>query len=164
MARMTAARPMPAASTIRAQSRVSVIVREGRRWLMSRAWREAPSGNRFVEDERAASKGSLTSGALAQIMEGRSKHRVNRLGVDVAGFPRARCRSVTTKPLPISERELWACAQKIINRHGRDAEWHAAVRADELLSDGDLDGQRVWKAILARIVDWRRESLPPLLQ
>lgn len=64
----------------------------------------------------------------------------------------------------ISERELWACARKVIDMHGRDAELHAAMRADELLADGDLEGQRVWKAILARIEDWRREMLPPLLQ
>lgn len=68
------------------------------------------------------------------------------------------------KPHSVGERELWACAQKVIDMHGRDAELHAAGRADELLEAGDLDGQRVWKAILARIEAWRREHLPPLLQ
>ena len=67
-------------------------------------------------------------------------------------------------PPPISERELWACAQKVIDIHGRDAELHAAQRADELLEAGDLDVQRVWKAILKRIQTWRRENMPPLLQ
>ena len=66
--------------------------------------------------------------------------------------------------LPIGERELWACAQTMINRHGTDAEWHAAQRADELLDSGDLDGQRVWKAILIRIAQLRDPALPPLLQ
>jgi hypothetical protein len=64
----------------------------------------------------------------------------------------------------ISERELWACAYKIIDMHGSGAELHAAMRADELLADGNVDGQRVWKAILARIEEWRRESLPPMRQ
>lgn len=64
----------------------------------------------------------------------------------------------------IGERELWACAQKVVDMHGVDAEIHAAMRADELLNAGDLDGQRVWKAILARIEIWRAENLPPLLQ
>lgn len=68
------------------------------------------------------------------------------------------------KPGSIGERELWSCAQKVIGMHGSDAELHAAQRADELLDAGDLDGQRVWKAILARIVAWRREDRPPLLQ
>lgn len=64
----------------------------------------------------------------------------------------------------ISDWELWACARKIIDRHGTEAELHAAQRADELLEAGDIDGQRVWKAIVARIREWRREELPPLLQ
>lgn len=68
------------------------------------------------------------------------------------------------QPGRLSERELWACAQKVIDRHGPDAEFHAAQRADELLENGDIDGQRVWKAILARIETWRAEHLPPLLQ
>ena len=66
--------------------------------------------------------------------------------------------------VPISDRELWACACKVIDMHGAGAELHAAMRADELLAGGDLDGQRVWKAILARIVEWRREGLPPMHQ
>lgn len=52
----------------------------------------------------------------------------------------------------------------MIDRHGRDAELQAAPRADELLADGDLEGRRVWKAILTRIEAWRQEALPPLLQ
>jgi len=65
---------------------------------------------------------------------------------------------------PISDRELWACAQKVIDMHGPDAELHAAFRADELLEAGDIDGQRVWIAILRRIEEWRADHLPPLLQ
>ena len=64
----------------------------------------------------------------------------------------------------ISDRELWACACKVIDMHGAGAELHAAMRADELLADGDVDGQRVWKAILARIAEWRCEGLPPMRQ
>ena len=65
--------------------------------------------------------------------------------------------------MPISDRELWGCAHKLVSLHGADAELHAAQRADELLEAGDLDGERVWKAILTRIEAWRRERLPPLL-
>lgn len=64
----------------------------------------------------------------------------------------------------ISDRELWACAQKVIDMHRTDAELHAAMRADELLEAGDVDGQRVWMAILSRIEQWRSVHLPPLLQ
>ncbi len=64
---------------------------------------------------------------------------------------------------PITDRELWACAQKVIDMHGPDAELHAAMRADELLDAGDIDGQRVWLAILARIDEWRSKNVPLLL-
>lgn len=67
-------------------------------------------------------------------------------------------------PRSVSERELWACACKVIDMHGAGAERHAARRADELLAEGDIDGQRVWKAILARIEEWRREDLPRMRQ
>ena len=70
---------------------------------------------------------------------------------------------MTDRP-PLSDRELWACAQKVLDMHGTDAELHAALRADELLESGDIDGQRVWLTILARIEEWRSEHLPPLLQ
>jgi hypothetical protein len=36
-------------------------------------------------------------------------------------------------------------------QHGEDAPIHAAMRADELLDAGDIDGQAVWKQILAAI-------------
>lgn len=63
-----------------------------------------------------------------------------------------------------SDRELRGCAQKVIDMHRTNAELHAAMRADELLEAGDIDGQRVWMAILSRIEQWRSDHLPPLLQ
>lgn len=70
----------------------------------------------------------------------------------------------TSTAVSISDRELWACACKVIDMHGPGAELHAALRADELLAEGDVAGQRVWKAILARIEEWRRDGLPPMRQ
>jgi hypothetical protein len=60
----------------------------------------------------------------------------------------------------ISDRELWACANKMIQMHGLDAGFHAATRADELLASGDLDGQRTWKLILARIEELQLSRAP----
>ena len=37
------------------------------------------------------------------------------------------------------------------DQHGEDAPIHAAMRADELMARGDLDGQAVWKLILRAI-------------
>jgi hypothetical protein len=47
--------------------------------------------------------------------------------------------------------ELWACAQHYIKRHLDDAPIHAAMRADELLAEGDLEGARNFQAIFRRI-------------
>lgn len=49
------------------------------------------------------------------------------------------------------EQELWAAANMLINRHREDAWFHAAQRADELSSQGDLRGQSTYIAILRRI-------------
>jgi hypothetical protein len=51
----------------------------------------------------------------------------------------------------ITEWELWACAHHYILEHGEDAPIIAAMQADELLADGDLDGFRTFQSILRRI-------------
>lgn len=51
----------------------------------------------------------------------------------------------------ISEWELWACANHFVTRHGEDAGIVAAMRADELLTAGDLDGAKTMRAIVRRI-------------
>ena len=60
----------------------------------------------------------------------------------------------------ISDWELWACANKMIESHGADAAIHAAMRADALLDEGDLAGQRTWRAILQRIEQLQSGSAP----
>ena len=42
-------------------------------------------------------------------------------------------------------------AKSLINQHGVEAPVHSAMRADEMLGVGDLDGQAVWKAILKAV-------------
>ena len=54
-------------------------------------------------------------------------------------------------PAILSDWELWACANETIRQHGFDAPIHAAMRADELLERGDLDGARAWRLIVHRI-------------
>jgi len=51
----------------------------------------------------------------------------------------------------ISEWELWACAQHYIRNHGADAPILAAMRADELLDQGDMAGARAFQQIVIRI-------------
>ena len=42
-------------------------------------------------------------------------------------------------------------ANSLIKQHGEDAEIHAAMRRDELLDQGDVDGVFVWKRILEAV-------------
>jgi hypothetical protein len=51
----------------------------------------------------------------------------------------------------IAEWELWACANHFIRQHGEDAAVVVAMRADELLAAGDLEGMRTFQAIVRRI-------------
>lgn len=51
----------------------------------------------------------------------------------------------------ITEWELWACANHYIREHGEDAPVIAAMRADELLAEGDLAGSRTFQSIVRRI-------------
>lgn len=51
----------------------------------------------------------------------------------------------------ISEWELWACAQHYVREFEGDAVFQAALRADELLEAGDVEGAHTFTAILQRI-------------
>ena len=51
----------------------------------------------------------------------------------------------------LTDWELWACANHYIAMHGDDAAVIAAMRCDELFAEGDLDGVRNYRAIVARI-------------
>lgn len=51
----------------------------------------------------------------------------------------------------ISDREIWTCAIEQICQHGDDAAVQTAMRADELLERGDIDGARAWQLIVRRI-------------
>ena len=59
--------------------------------------------------------------------------------------------------MAISDWELWACANEVIRQHGEDAAIHAAMKADELLFDGDAPGAAVWRQIVRRINDLQAE-------
>lgn len=51
----------------------------------------------------------------------------------------------------IPEWEIWACANHFIEKHGADAPIFAAMRADELLAEGDLQGSRAFQRIVQKI-------------
>lgn len=48
-----------------------------------------------------------------------------------------------------SDLDIYRTANLLIKQYGNDGAWmNAAMRADELLEAGDMDGQRVWIRIL----------------
>ena len=56
------------------------------------------------------------------------------------------------------EIDIWRAADLLVKRHGDDAEITAAQRADERLAEGDLDGQMIWKRILAAVRELQRKT------
>ena len=55
----------------------------------------------------------------------------------------------------ISDRELWACANQVLNHHGPDADQFIAERMSSLARDGDTAGTQIWLAIAERVGNLR---------
>ena len=47
----------------------------------------------------------------------------------------------------LSEWELWACANRVLQSHGEHAATHAAEQIEALARADDADGVRAWRAI-----------------
>lgn len=50
-----------------------------------------------------------------------------------------------------TEREIWACAGRIVEQHGDKARMIATIRADELRERGDFAGGDTWSRIALAI-------------
>ena len=59
--------------------------------------------------------------------------------------------------LMLSDLDLWRAANVMIKRYGDGAAIEAAMRADEFLDQGILDGQRLWMRIMQAIEELQRE-------
>ncbi len=59
-----------------------------------------------------------------------------------------------------SDLDIYRTANELIKQHGEDAPIHAAMRADEMLEAGDLDGQSTWKQILKTIEELQSRERP----
>ena len=51
----------------------------------------------------------------------------------------------------ISEIDIFRSAHLMIDQHGKDASIQSAMKADELLAEGDVDGVAVWHRIIVAI-------------
>ncbi len=57
-----------------------------------------------------------------------------------------------------SDLDIHHAAAILVKDHGEDAPIHAAMRADELLDQGDMDGKGVWLRILATVKELLAEE------
>jgi hypothetical protein len=55
--------------------------------------------------------------------------------------------------------DIWRCAQLYINNYGDEAATEAAIMADNFLSKGNIEAQRVWLRI-AKAIDELRTVKP----
>jgi hypothetical protein len=63
--------------------------------------------------------------------------------------------------MPVADVDIWRAAHLMMKRHGEDAAIVAAQRADEMLAQGDLEGQTVWKRIVVAIDELNRRRPAP---
>ncbi len=59
-----------------------------------------------------------------------------------------------------SDLDIYRAANELIEQHGEDAAIHAAMRADELAADGDMEGRAVWLRIVKAIEELLSEERP----
>ena len=59
-----------------------------------------------------------------------------------------------------SNLDIYRTANELIKQHGEDAPIHAAMRADELLEAGDMEGKAVWLRVLAAVDEWLSGERP----
>ncbi len=59
-----------------------------------------------------------------------------------------------------SDLDIYRSANELIKQHGEDAPILAAMRADELMETGDMDGRAVWLRVLESIEELLSEERP----
>ena len=60
----------------------------------------------------------------------------------------------------VSEISIYRTANEFIKQYGEDAAIFVAMRSDELLAQGDIDGQRVWIKIMKAVDELQSTDLP----
>ena len=59
-----------------------------------------------------------------------------------------------------SDLDVYRSANELIEQHGEDAPLHAAMRADELMETGDMDGRAVWLRIVKAVEELQSKERP----
>lgn len=53
----------------------------------------------------------------------------------------------------MDEIDIWRAAKLMIDQRAEEAELAASLRADALLANGDVEGERIWRRIHRAIVE-----------
>ncbi len=61
----------------------------------------------------------------------------------------------------IRDLDIYRSANVLIRDHGEDAAIEAAMRADAMMDNGDLDGCAVWKRIVRAVEEIQRAEPAP---
>ena len=56
------------------------------------------------------------------------------------------------------DRDIWRTAHTLIEQYCEQAPIHAAMRCDELLAQGDIEGRDVWVRVLGAILELRGQA------
>ncbi len=59
-----------------------------------------------------------------------------------------------------SDIDIYRSANELIKQHGKDAPILAAMRADELMEAGDMEGRAVWLRIVKAVEELLSEERP----
>ncbi len=59
-----------------------------------------------------------------------------------------------------AEIDIYRAANELIKQHGEDAPIHGAMRADELMEAGDMDGRGVWLRIVKAVEELLAKERP----
>ena len=57
-------------------------------------------------------------------------------------------------------RDIYRTANLMIKQHGEEASIHAAMKADEMLAQGNLDGKAIWLGVIKAIEELQSEERP----
>ena len=60
----------------------------------------------------------------------------------------------------IADKDIYRSANELMKQHGEAADIEAAMRADELMETGDMEGRAVWLRIVKAIEELLSEERP----
>ncbi len=69
-------------------------------------------------------------------------------------------RDFGARRLMVDDLDIYRSANELIKQHGDEALVHAAMRADQLAADGDMEGRSVWLRIVKAIAELLSEERP----